>query len=144
MTKFSTPGSPFQNIWTVYEDLSMPVSASSNSEYGDRERTSFDQGQDVSHILHEDSTLELQLWFPFCVYNSFATPEHLILGLVRIDLLAAKQDPLKKINLVLSFPSSLGQPRVSLEGQIFVGSMMKATLLTSRSTSLAPSPFKTV
>lgn len=70
MMKFSMPGSPFQKIWQVYEPMETQVRLANGKTYPyitpDGEmvcHTCFAKGHKIRHVLHENASLELQLWF---------------------------------------------------------------------------------
>lgn len=100
MIKFSTPGSPFQNIWMVYDDFSEETV---NSGYRgvDVDITCPDKRKNVGNVLHKNPTFELQSDLSIQADRSLVIPQHLASLLVGIDFFAAKKDALEKVYDVL-------------------------------------------
>jgi len=94
--KFSMPGSPFQNIWHVYE----PAWSDLAPRHVKSWLTWFLQRDGFGDILHEDAALELQL--RLSVFGDERPCRHFVLGLVDVNLLAAEQDHLEEVDLVLA------------------------------------------
>lgn len=64
-----------------------------------RAHTWFSQRYQIRHVLHEDATLELKFRFPSLVNQCLGG--NLVLGLAKIDVLAAQKDRLEQIDMVL-------------------------------------------
>lgn len=106
MMKFSMLGSPFQKIWHVYEPmdehwlvLTRSITYPLTAPDGNMFPTWFGQRHQIRNILHEDSTLKLE--FRLAPYSGRFADAHFVLGLIRVDILAAKKDGLEEVDMVL-------------------------------------------
>ena len=57
------------------------------------------QRNQISHVLHENAALELQLRLALVINKALL--RQLILGLVNVDVLATKKDRLEEVDVVL-------------------------------------------
>lgn len=100
--KFSTPGSPFHQIWTLYEPIWGFSQQASIQGTILVPRTRLREGDDIGNIGHEDAPLELELCVLVPYFGARGTRlVLLVFALVGIDLLATEENAFKEVDLVL-------------------------------------------
>jgi hypothetical protein len=98
MMKFSMPGSPFQKIWHVYDPVADVRHDCGLARLA--HLTWLLQRHSLGDVLHEYAPFQLEPWLPRLGYQRLV---HLF-RFVGAELLAAKENHLEEVNLVLLIP----------------------------------------